>query len=183
MFCSNCGAKLPDNSRFCPFCGSKVALPEVNPEVVQPAPQPQEVRKENVVEAKVEAPKQPERKSKYTSAQIEQFKRELPQHRRRRRNFGTAGGILLGVGILLLVIGIIVCITATQNYAYSDYSGDYYYSEYYAYLRRMSFGGSLIGLGSTGLTLGIIFLIIGPAVFGKKADNRERAIREYEEGR
>ena len=28
MFCTNCGRKLPDDISFCPFCGTKVHVPE-----------------------------------------------------------------------------------------------------------------------------------------------------------
>ena len=37
MFCTNCGAKIPDGSAFCSMCGSK------QPVLTQPAPEPQKV--------------------------------------------------------------------------------------------------------------------------------------------
>ena len=39
FFCSNCGAKLEDNSKFCTVCGTAVAQPAPEP-VAQPAPEP-----------------------------------------------------------------------------------------------------------------------------------------------
>ncbi len=41
MFCIHCGAKLAENSKFCPLCGNAVvsAVPPMSQPVVQPAPQ------------------------------------------------------------------------------------------------------------------------------------------------
>ena len=38
-FCTNCGSQIPDDTKFCPECGEKVAAPQPRP--TQPeAPQP-----------------------------------------------------------------------------------------------------------------------------------------------
>ncbi len=39
MYCSHCGKKVLDTMRFCPFCGTKIILPEQDEDVSSPAPQ------------------------------------------------------------------------------------------------------------------------------------------------
>ena len=41
MFCSNCGAQLPDDSKFCGCCGAQLDVapaPAQPPQMTQPAP-------------------------------------------------------------------------------------------------------------------------------------------------
>lgn len=38
MFCTNCGSKLPDNSRFCTECGAQMSPPSTPPVTIDPAP-------------------------------------------------------------------------------------------------------------------------------------------------
>lgn len=55
MFCKNCGTQLPENSSFCPSCGTAVATPQ--PEYTT-APQAQPIE-EPVNQQTYEAPAQP----------------------------------------------------------------------------------------------------------------------------
>ena len=39
MFCTNCGNQIPDDTRFCPFCGVRIApVPEDSEVPAEPAP-------------------------------------------------------------------------------------------------------------------------------------------------
>lgn len=161
MFCERCGKELPEKAVFCPYCGAKIeVMPAPKQEVVDPKP----------VEAKKEA-----RKTRYTDEEIEKMREELVAHRRRQSNFSVAGGILLGIGIALTVLGIILFVTCTVNVAESGQAN-----------------GNIVGIvfGYLGLVFGIVMtvgaiplLVVSSAVFGKKADNRERAIKEHEQGK
>ncbi len=60
MFCTNCGRKLPDDISFCPYCGTKVHVPEApvveEPVIEEPVVEP--VNAEPAIEA-VEAAAEP----------------------------------------------------------------------------------------------------------------------------
>ena len=159
MFCEKCGAQLPDGARFCHYCGAKVETPfPVKQEVVDPKP---------------EQPKE-QKKTRYTDEEIEKMKVELANHRRRQSNFSVAGGLLLGLGIALFVVGLIIFIVSTVAIT-RDGQGTHAFGIVFGYL-GIIFGFLMIPLG-------IAFLIISSTLFGKKADNRERAIKEHEQGK
>ena len=40
-FCIHCGAKLPGNTKFCPYCGKPISAPAPAPEPQATAPAPQ----------------------------------------------------------------------------------------------------------------------------------------------
>lgn len=157
--CPECGTELPDSAKFCPKCGHKM--------FEEPKEEPKEEVKQEVVD------EAPGANSRYTEAEIKQMREELVAHRSRQRRFKTAGGILLGVGLPLFVLGLVAFIIFTIDFAYSG-------GERYASLTLMILGyfGLIVGVF---MALGSIpLLVVASAVFGKKADNRERAIREYE---
>ena len=60
MFCSNCGAPLGDQDKFCKVCGTPVsvqpAAPQPAPAVQQPVPQPAPVYQQPVTAAPQPAP-------------------------------------------------------------------------------------------------------------------------------
>lgn len=162
MKCSKCGAELPNGAKFCSACGASV-LPEPEVEVIPPADEP-----------KAEEPKKAKKASRYSEEEIKKMRYELKDHLRRKHNFCTAGGILLGVGLPILILGIIFLVASIVSIAeYPEpYNGEGIYGMILSYL-GIVFGGLMFPCG-------IILLVIGNAVFGKKADNRERAIQEFE---
>ena len=161
MFCQKCGAQLPENAEFCPYCGQKVEKPfQVKQEVVDKKPEPQK--------------QEQQRKPRYTDEQIEKMRVELADHRRRQSNFSVAGGVLLGVGIALFVIGLIVFISSTYAIA-RDGQGTHAIGMVFGYLGLV--------FGALMFPVGIVLLVVSSAVFGKKADNRQRAIKEHEQGK
>lgn len=149
--CPECGNELPEGAKFCPRCGHKM-FEEVKQEVVDEAPGAN---------------------SRYTEAEIDQMRRELSAHRRRERSFKTAGGILLGLGIPLLILGIILLSTSIVGTVYDG-------GEHAGPIIGIVFGYLGVIFGALMIPASIPLLVVGSAVFGKKADNRERAIREYE---
>ena len=149
--CPECGNELPEGAKFCPKCGHKM-FEEVKQEVVDEAPGAN---------------------SRYTEAEIRQMREELTHHRRRERNLKTAGGILLGVGVPLFIAGLVIMILGIIGTAYDGGT------------EPLPIVGIVLGylaliFGALMIPVGIILLVVASAVFGKKADNRERAIREYE---
>ena len=62
MFCTNCGRKLPDDVSFCPYCGTKVHIPEApaaEEPVAEEAPAPEEPMIEEPVIEEDPAPEEP----------------------------------------------------------------------------------------------------------------------------
>lgn len=164
MFCQNCGAKLPENVKFCPYCGTKIEMPE---------PKVEEVKQE-VIDAK---PEQEFKQSsqRYTDEEIRKMRVELEDHERRKRNFVTAGSILLGIGVFLFILGLVLLCVGVAEAVNTD--GDP------IAISGAVFGYIFVVLGPLMAVGGGALLAIGNAVFGKKADNRRRAIKEHEEGR
>ena len=161
MFCEKCGKQIPEGAAFCPYCGAKVEVPFApKQEVVDPKPHP---------EAKKE-----EKKTRYTDEEIQKMKYELADHRRRQSNFAVAGGVLLGVGLALFVVGLIIFISSTVAIARDGEA---------AHSVGIVFGYLGLIFGSVMWPIGVVLLIIGNAVFGSKANNRERAIKEHEQGK
>ena len=166
MFCQHCGAQLPEGAKFCQHCGAKVEVEQ---------PQAEEVKQEVVDARPQEEPKKSS--SRYTDEEIAKMREELANHARRKRNFVTAGSILLGIGIFLTVLGIVLLSVSIVETA-STYDG--YYSPAVA---GIVFGYLFVVFGPFMAIGGGALLAIGHAVFGKKADNRRRAIQEHEQGR
>lgn len=149
--CPECGYELPENAKFCPRCGHKMA---------------EEVEQE-VVDSK------PGANSRFTEAEINQMRKELVAHRRRERSFKIAGSVLLGVGAPLFVVGLIVMVLGIIGTAYDGgYDPLPVVGIVLGYLAL--FFGLFMSIGS------IPLLVVASAIFGKKADNREEAIREFE---
>lgn len=165
MFCQHCGAQLPEGAKFCQNCGTKVEVEQ---------PQAEEVKQEVVDARPKEEPKKSS--SKFTDEEIAKMREELANHARRKRNFVTAGSILLGVGIFLTVLGIVLLSVSIVETAYST---EYYGPE----IAGIVFGYIFTCFGPFMAIGGGALLAIGHAVFGKKADNRRRAIQEHEQGR
>ena len=135
--CPECGKEISDEAIFCPYCGYPVKK-KVTQEVVEPG-----------FEYK-----------KYPDSQLENYRIELENYKRRQGNFMSAGIICLLVGILLTVLSVI---GIAVNY--SDPT-------------MIILGYVGIVFGSIALDAGIAFLIIAGAVFSKKISNRERILRE-----
>ena len=159
--CPKCGAEMPDDAKFCSACGASI-LPEPEVEVIPPTGS----------EPKSES-KQEKSGSRWRAAQNKQKKYEYNEHVRRKRNFITAGTILLIAGSILTVLSIVFFVVDVINLASNN---------------EPSVGDTLgVVFFSMGMSIGIILLlasipliVVANAVFGKKAENRERAIREYE---
>ena len=160
--CPKCGAEMPDNAKFCSACGASI-LPEPGVEVIPPADE----------QPKAE-PKQEKNNSRWSEADIKKMKYEYEQHVRRKRNFSTAGGVLLGVGLVLFVLGFVFMMLSIFSVADNPDPTN-----------SVGIAGMVLGyigviFGAIMFPVGIVLLVIANAVFGKKAENRERAIREYE---
>ncbi|MBQ4506185.1 MAG: zinc ribbon domain-containing protein [Firmicutes bacterium] len=55
MFCINCGKQLPDNSRFCPYCGTPVAVTEIGEAAEEKTEELKAAAEETAEELKVAA--------------------------------------------------------------------------------------------------------------------------------
>ena len=162
MKCSKCGAELANGAKFCSACGASV-LPEPEVEVIPPSDEP-----------KAEEPRKTKKVSRYSEEEIKKMRYELKDHLRRKHNFCIAGGVLLGVGLVILTLGIVFLVTSTISIA-----------EYPEPDNGLGIAGMILSylgvvLGALMFPCGIILLVIGNAVFGSKANNRERAIQEFE---
>ena len=76
MFCHSCGNQIPDQSKFCPFCGAEITVravaPGAQPEAA-PAPQPEEVQQtyEAPAQQTFEEPKQDATQQTFVAPQPE----------------------------------------------------------------------------------------------------------------
>jgi len=80
-FCTNCGAKLPEDVKFCMECGAKIETdPQASAEVQQPTVQQPTVQETPAVEAPA-APKMPEQRAfkPYTFSDTQQGNAPLPR--------------------------------------------------------------------------------------------------------
>ena len=110
LYCSKCGKQIPENAKFCPYCGEEVIFNRNNPDAV-------EIKAEDIKEAEFEeAPKQevvrePVRED--NSQQIAQLEDEIKTYEKRRKGLVIPGAILLGI---FLVATIVFAILFVKDY-------------------------------------------------------------------
>ena len=148
--CPKCKKAIPTGSSFCPFCGENLTK-KVEPE-------PEEVAQE-VVDSDGKTIKK-----QYTEEQLEKYRRQLENYRRKRSNFTLAGGLVLGVGILSLILGLVLVVVN----AMLD-----------GYVALIVVGTIMMGLGfALEIPSGAALIAVGVALFSKRIENRERILEK-----
>ena len=106
LYCSKCGKQIPENAKFCPYCGEEVVINRGNPNAV-------EVKPEDVKQEVIESPAAAEDEVK-SSARDEYFEHkdeliakyedEIKTFESRRRGMAIPGGIILGVFLIATIV-------------------------------------------------------------------------------
>lgn len=150
--CPKCKKDVPAESAFCPYCGADLAASKVEPE-------PEEVAQEVVDNDGYK------KERVYTEEQLNAYRRQLENYKRKRANFSLAGGLLLGIGIIGLILGLILVIVN----ALIDSP---------ASTGLIIFGAFLLGLSFFAINGGIPLIVVASALFSKRIENRERILKE-----
>ncbi len=116
LYCCKCGKQIPENAKFCPYCGEEVIFNRNNPEAV--VIKPEDIKEPQVEEVK-EEPKQEVKPEvvRDNSEEIAQYEREIETFSRRRKAMAIPGGIIFGIFLIAtLVVTVLI------------------YREYYGYI-------------------------------------------------
>ena len=92
LYCSKCGKQIPENAKYCPYCGEEVIFNRNNPDAIV-------IKPEDIKETPVEEPA-PEVKQEARqdhSAEIEQYEREIETFTHKRKAMVIPGAIVFGI--------------------------------------------------------------------------------------
>lgn len=170
--CPKCHAEYGDGATYCEACGTKLekvyTCPHCGAELTEDAIFCSRCGKSVNSSEVVSSVITPKESSNVDNKTIEQYKREIEIYRVRRKTFLILGSIFLGVGLTLFIVFTSLMISTADKMV----QGNYYDSLYITYLFLMI-------LSELILDVGIVFMIIQGAVFGRKIANRERIINEH----
>lgn len=114
IYCSRCGKQIPENAKFCPYCGEEVVINRGNPDAV-------EVKAEEVKQEIIESPAAAEDevksatscKNEHKDELIAKYEEEIKQCESRRRAMAIPGGIIFG---LFLIATFVISILISREY-------------------------------------------------------------------
>ena len=158
LFCSNCGKEIPENSKFCPYCGHEVVI---NRNLVEEPKAEEPVKEEPkpVVEAPVAEIKPEVRQD--NSELIAKYEDEIRTYERRRSGLAIPGGIILGIFLILTIVFAALYTKSVADYAIDTYNPETIDFEnlpvnVYAYFAALSISAILSDAGLALLLVGII---------------------------
>ena len=158
LFCSKCGKQIPENAKYCPYCGEEVIFNRNNPDAV-------EIKLEDIKEAEFEEPKEePKQEVKQevvedNSELIAQYEREIEECARKRKNLAIPGGIIFGIFTIATLVFSVLLSRLGGDYAEMIYNSEAFVNlpiEFYIYLAVGSFCSLLSDGGLALLLIGII---------------------------
>lgn len=116
MFCSNCGAQIPDGSKFCGECGARIENEQmVNQQSVQPEP---EIQPEPQTQPEPQIQPEPRPTESQSVPQPTQFQQQTGQSAPKKGMPGWAKVLIgIGIGIFALIIIFIVLIFVLASFA------------------------------------------------------------------
>ena len=105
IYCSKCGKQIPENAKYCPYCGEEVVINRGNPDAVV-------IKLEKNNQEVVQSPAAAEdevktSKSDYVERNdelIAQYEEEIKTFEHRRRAMVIPGAIILGVFTIAAVV-------------------------------------------------------------------------------
>lgn len=163
-YCEKCGTKLVKYAT-CPHCGASVEEDAIFCSKCGKA-----IDSVEPVASFIE--QSPSTSKVIDNATIQKYKREIQSYKSSRMTFLILGLIFLIVGLTLTIVFISLYIKEVDKMVASD--------DFSSTMILYLFLGVIFELLTD---VGIAFLIIQGAVFGRKIANRERAIQEYEQRR
>lgn len=180
IYCSNCGKQIPENAKFCPYCGEEVVLNRNNPDAIEITKEDlerQEAEKE-VAQEVVDAPKG-ERYGEQAIL-VEQYEREIPVLREKRKTLLTAGIIVSAISfVAFIVILVLACVRGYQIGLEAGAEGTTDIYTIFENDKLISLYMLLSSLTSVILDVGILLIIFGAVVNTVKIKNRQRFIDQY----
>lgn len=150
--CTKCGQNIPDNAKFCSYCGAVT-------EDVKTAQESTTYYEAPVTQAPAQSR---EEEQKCLDGLSSRLKWE-------RTAWKISGVVFLVCTIIFLLIGIIgtavggAVIADNASYSYEYYDGEYYYDEDYGYYSDNVDGEDFVG--AIGLAYGIVYVIMGLLMF------------------
>ena len=185
IYCSRCGKEIPENAKFCPYCGEEVILNRNNPDAIEITKEDlekqqaeQAAQQEKVEEPAYEAPRA--HRPYYSDEEINRFKREIEECKRKRKSMVTTGIVITAISFVTLLVLIVLAAIRGYEIGYaagtSGGSVDIYSlieSDKLIYTYTM-----LSSLMSIVLDAGVLLIILGAVVNGTKIKNRVRIIEQ-----
>ena len=162
--CPCCQTEYPDDVMFCKTCGKKLIAANVCPECGK------EIENDAVFCPYCGHNLKTDSETSHTKGDIEKYRRELDNLKRKKHNMKVGGAICLGVGLAILVLSIVGLVFYSVNF-----------DESASHIAMLVFSVIGVCVGCCIPPFGVILLVVQSAVFTKKISNREQAIREYEE--
>ena len=115
IYCCKCGKQIPENAKYCPYCGEEVLINRGNPEAV-------EVKPEEVKQEVVESPAASEDEVRsgvqdeyngHKDELIAKYEDEIKTFEHRRKAMAIPGGIILG---LFFIASFVISILISREY-------------------------------------------------------------------
>ena len=158
LYCSKCGKQIPENAKYCPYCGEEVIFNRNNPDAI--VIKPEDIKEPEVEEVK-EEPKQEVRQEvvKDNSEEIAQYEREIEIFTRRRKAMAIPGGIIFGIfTIATIVFSVLLSRTSVDllEFISNPEAVIDIPDEFYLYLALESVSNILAEVGLALLLVGII---------------------------
>ena len=106
IYCCKCGKQIPENAKYCPYCGEEVLINRGNPDAV-------EVKPEEVKQEVVESPAASEDEVRsgaqdeyngHKDELIAKYEDEIKTFEHRRRAMVIPGAIILGVFLIATIV-------------------------------------------------------------------------------
>lgn len=112
MFCENCGANMPDNSKFCTVCGSPMA--QAAPPMQQPAEQPiAQPMQQQPNQQQYAQPMQPA--GQYVQPPMPYAQQPMNQPVQKKRSMATVIGAVLLLVLAMIAVGLFFFIRQNES--------------------------------------------------------------------
>ena len=183
LYCAKCGKEIPENAKFCPYCGEEVVFNRNNPDAKEITIEDIEREKAQKAEEEVkfEEPKQ-ESSPYYPDSVIKQYRQEIEVCRKKRKTMVTIGIIISALCLIATFVLVGFAMTRAYQIGFDAASSetpiniyDLIESDY-----SLNLYMTLISIFGVILDVGVLLIVLGAVVNSVKIKNREKIIEENE---